>query len=142
VTSTLVKSINTNGDPLSLATATAGNLSHGETILVQIPRFPETPPSQPVLEYRRPTICPRSSSSNGWVANLVTEHVLQPTCEEILDVWEPIGRTRSLVRYTLDTYPDYVSNLLGYLGRAALYYHSMRNLTDRMKDLQQFRINL
>jgi len=143
ISSPLVKSINTKGDPLSLATEAAGNLSHGENILVQVRNFPERPPARPSMEnYTRPTFCPRSSSGNGWVANMVIEHVLQPTCEDVLDAWEPVGRARNLIRYTFDAYPDYVSSLMGYLGRAALYYHSMTNLRKAMSSLPIFRANL
>ncbi|HSH09954.1 MAG TPA: hypothetical protein VK995_06170 [Oceanipulchritudo sp.] len=144
ISSSILKSINTRGDPLSLATEAAGNLSHGETILVDIPRFREPAPARPQIEsYRRPSVCPRASAGNDMVENLFIEYIAEPACESALDMWEPVGRAasapRRAARFYFNTYPEYVGSLLGYLGRAALYYHSMQNLRVKMQTLGQFR---
>jgi hypothetical protein len=142
--SSLLRSINTRGDPLSLATEEVGNLSNGEVILVAIPRFAEPPPPRPQMEsYHRPAVCPRAGSGSGMFENLLIEYVAEPACEGALDVWEPVGRAvtapRRALRHMFNTYPEYVQSLLGYLVRALLHYHSMENLRVQMDSMSQFR---
>jgi len=73
---------------------------------------------------------------------MIVENIVQPTCEEVVDAWEPIGRARNSLRYAFDTYPEYVSSLLLYLGNAALYYHSMSNLLTAMRGMDMFKTQL
>lgn len=137
----LVK-INTRGDPLSLATEAAGNLAHGEVVLVDIPRHAGSPPPPPRMEaYHRPNVCPRASTAGNIVENYLSGQIAS-TCEALVDVWEPVGRAATApqrgLNFIFSTYPDYVSSLLGYLGSLCGHYHSMENLRRQMERDRRF----
>jgi hypothetical protein len=151
ISSELVTSINARLDPLSLATRHVGNLPHGREIVVETPRFVMQPPQVPDVEsYRRPVSCPRATGSAwmvtpgaSWSSEGIYAEVVGPICEATMDMWEPVGRAVTAperhYRYWFRQRPEYVAALLGYLGDAAVHYHNMTNLRQKMAEMQRFR---
>ncbi|NND58748.1 MAG: hypothetical protein HKN49_00625 [Gammaproteobacteria bacterium] len=132
VTSALVLSVNTIGDPLSLATQSVGNLGHGRVELVTVAPMANGPPARPQMaEYRRPNICARGSARPLVSAEAVMAAAAGAVCETMVDVWEPIGRALSSPQRLLEfigRHPRYYRALGNYLKDAALHHHSIVNL--------------
>ncbi|MDH3466609.1 MAG: hypothetical protein OES26_12035 [Gammaproteobacteria bacterium] len=143
VSSPSIWSVNTIGDPLSLATHQAGNLPHGRTIAVRIARFSRRPPPQPELPaYTRPVSCPRTAEAWYRRPEGILQAAASNACEVAMDAWDSVGSTLSMPeRYLqmLRQYPAYYAGLFTYLKDAALHHHSMENLRTAIGRNRQYR---
>jgi hypothetical protein len=107
-----ILSVNTVGDPLSLATQAAGNLPHGAVIPVTIPSLKKKKPATPDMVRRR--------HHCGWRKILLSGVGGYVTC-----------RASAEFRYRkrqVGAEWTYLESLLEYIKAAALHYHSMTNL--------------
>jgi len=125
-------SVNSIGDPLSLATRTAGNLSHGRELLVRIHPFGRRPPSRPEMPaYVRPVSCPRTPGDWYRRPDGLLVAAASNLCETAMDAWEPVGRAASAPSRAMELlrqYPGYYRALATYLGDMALYHHNITHL--------------
>lgn len=136
-----ITNINAMGDPLSTATAAAGNNSHGAIIRVRTPRFPGSVPEAPQIDrYQRPIRCPRGGY--GYTPEALARSLAGAICENVMDsLVDPVARRISAPVRGLELlrrYPAYYSSLMSYLGRAAGYYHNMSNLLNAMEGRGRF----
>jgi hypothetical protein len=109
MTSMLIVQVNANGDPLSLATRAAGNLTHGRVITVNIPPFHAPPQYEPQNLPRWATL---------------------------------VAPVTTMVFRALSAEIRYSKALLAYLGEVMLYYHSMENLCNAVKQNGNFSVAL
>ena len=98
MTSQTLLQVNANLDPLSVATAAVGNLTHGRVITVVIPPFHEAPTRHTV-------------DVPLWAS------LLAPTAAYLYDTYQTVSGELSFHR-----------ELIQHLGDAMLYGHSMANL--------------
>ena len=109
-TSTMsILSMNTAGDPLSLATQAVGNLPHGPTITLAIP------PPEGLRVPRRRRVNPWTHAARG-----------------------PLG-LGTFVGDHVSSHGEYLVALARYLGAIALHHHSMANLRRAIERIPPYR---
>ncbi len=133
-----ILSINAFGDPLSLATRSAGNLPLGMEIIVSVPPYPQRPPQRPVMaSYTHPVSCPRSHTTSYTNSRGLLQHAASALCQAT----ESVGRLASLPERTwnmLSQYPDYYRHLATYMGELLLHHHSIATLRETLAGNPRF----
>lgn len=139
-----ITSINARLDPLSLSTRAVGNLPHGRDIVVDTPACPRRPPMRPTVEQYDSGIQCAAPTGAWWTSQAGMNAYLSASfCELAREIAQPVGEVLSAperyYRYITERRPDYVRELLAYLGEAAGYYHSMEALREAMMGMPRFR---
>ena len=124
-TSILIANVNTKGDPLSLATRTAGNLSHGfDTKEVTVEDLKATPPKRPATYgyTRMPAGCEVEATEKNPLLGLAC-HLAQ----------------KKRIDQEREDLNGYKFELLLYLKEAMKHYHKMANLRKAIGNASNYR---
>jgi pimeloyl-ACP methyl ester carboxylesterase len=111
LTSADILCVNSDGDPLSLATKTAGNVAHGRVITVPLP------PYQGQIPIRQPIDLTPSWGTLLGVA---------------LNPLQGVKKLDTKVEGAIADTTQYALDLGKFLANSALYYHSMANLAQAL----------